>query len=76
MTDRPMATIRDVAERAGVSRQTVSRVLNHNNYVSDDARKQVLAAISDLDYRPNPAAQALGRIGSRKVMPKNSDTSI
>ena len=59
----------DVARLAGVSYQTVSRVLNHNSYVSDSARERVSSAIRDLDYRPNPSAQALGRIGRTKPGP-------
>ena len=58
----PVPTMADVAERAGVSRQTVSRVINHNSYVSAATRKRVLSAIRDLDFHPNAAAQALGRI--------------
>jgi DNA-binding LacI/PurR family transcriptional regulator len=70
MPDTPKPTIHDVAARAGVSRQTVSRVLNHTSYVSDSARERVLSAIRDLDYYPNPSAQALGRIGRTKPGPK------
>ena len=49
----------DVAELAGVSHQTVSRVLNDHPNVSDRTRVRVLAAISELGYRPNRAARAL-----------------
>lgn len=53
------ATIRHVAERAGVSISTVSRVLNDTCKVSDDKRTRVEAAAKALGYLPNPAAQSL-----------------
>jgi DNA-binding LacI/PurR family transcriptional regulator len=49
----------DVARRAGVSHQTVSRVLNGHPNVSAETRAGVLAAIRDLGYRPNAAARTL-----------------
>ncbi len=49
----------DVAKLAGVSHQTVSRVLNDHPHVSAKTRAGVLAAISDLGYRPNAAARTL-----------------
>jgi len=48
-----------VAHFAGVSHQTVSRVLNHHPSVRDITRARVLAAIEQLGYRPNTAARAL-----------------
>ena len=49
----------DVAELAGVSHQTVSRVLNGAPNVAPGTRARVLASIRELDYRPNSAARAL-----------------
>ncbi|WP_104821394.1 LacI family DNA-binding transcriptional regulator [Kitasatospora sp. MMS16-BH015] len=49
----------DVAKLAGVSHQTVSRVLNGAPHVRSQTRERVLAAIRELDYRPNSAARAL-----------------
>lgn len=49
----------DVARRAGVSSQTVSRVSNGHPGVVDSTREQVLAAMRELGYRPNSAARAL-----------------
>ena len=49
----------DVARRAGVSQQTVSRVLNGHPNVSATTKADVLAAIRDLGYRPNAAARTL-----------------
>lgn len=52
-------TIDDVAERAGVSAKTVSRVLNKEPNVRPIKREQVLKAARELGYRPNPAARSL-----------------
>ncbi|CAM3338365.1 LacI family DNA-binding transcriptional regulator [Occultella aeris] len=49
----------DVARVAGVSHQTVSRVLNDHPNVRDSTRERVLAAIAELGYRRNSAARAL-----------------
>ena len=49
----------DVARIAGVSHQTVSRVLNDHPNVRSATRDRVLAAIRELDYRPNAAARTL-----------------
>ncbi|MEU8658196.1 LacI family DNA-binding transcriptional regulator [Actinoplanes philippinensis] len=49
----------DVARLAGVSSQTVSRVANGAAGVVDTTREQVLAAMSELGYRPNSAARSL-----------------
>jgi len=53
-------SIRDVAVLAGVSYQTVSRVLNSSPRVRAQTRDRVLAAMTDLDYIPDIAARALG----------------
>lgn len=52
-------TLRDVAREAGVSYQTVSRVINDNSHVSPDTRDRVLRVIDSLGFRPNRAAQIL-----------------
>lgn len=59
------ATLRDVAERAQVSMRTVSNVVSGYTHVSERMRTKVLAAIDELDYRPNPVARTLrtGRTG-------------
>ncbi len=54
-----MATIKDVAERAGVSTATVSYVLNGTGTVTEATRERVMAAVSELKYQPNHAARAL-----------------
>ncbi len=53
------ATIRDVAARAGVSHQTVSRVINRNPSVAEPTRERVEAAIRELGYVPSPMARGL-----------------
>jgi DNA-binding LacI/PurR family transcriptional regulator len=53
------ATLHDVAKVAGVSYQTVSRVVNNRPNVATETRARVLEAIRQLDYRPNQAAQML-----------------
>jgi len=56
---RKRATIKDVAALAGVSRQTVSRVLNDQDYVAEETRARVLSAIETLGYRPNAVARSM-----------------
>lgn len=67
----PVPRSADVARLAGVSRKTVSRVLNDEPYVSDEARRRVLAAAEELGYRLNHAARALasGRTRSSASSP-------
>jgi DNA-binding LacI/PurR family transcriptional regulator len=64
----------DVARLAGVSHQTVSRVLNDHQNVSDKTRLRVRAAIAELGYRPDRAARALvtGRTELIGVVAQNS----
>jgi LacI family transcriptional regulator, galactose operon repressor len=54
-----VATVRDVARRAGVSVSTVSHVLNRTRFVSDELRERVLAAMDELEFEPNAAARML-----------------
>jgi LacI family transcriptional regulator len=56
-----MITMRDVAERAGVSVTTVSHVINKTRPVSDELRHRVLVAMEELDYQPNLLARSLRR---------------
>jgi LacI family transcriptional regulator len=58
---RRMATIADVASRAGVGEATVSRVFNGSSLVREVTRLRVQAAIEELDYRPSPIARGLSR---------------
>ncbi|MBF0705058.1 LacI family DNA-binding transcriptional regulator [Alkalihalobacillus hwajinpoensis] len=54
-----MPTIKDVAKRAGVSRTTVSRVLNDNGYVSHEARQRVVEAVEEMGYIPSAHAKTM-----------------
>jgi DNA-binding LacI/PurR family transcriptional regulator len=69
-------SIRDVAAEAGVSYQTVSRVLNDSPKVSPDTRRLVLDVIGRLDYRPNRAARALGSGRASAVTVVTADTTL
>lgn len=55
----PKVTIDDVAELAGVSIKTVSRVVNREPNVREATREKVQRAIRALNYRPNPSARSL-----------------
>lgn len=63
---RPV-TIRDVAERAGVSKSLVSLVLRGAPHVSEVRRQAVLDAMAELDYRPNRTARTLSHARSDTV---------
>ncbi|MCO6450095.1 MAG: LacI family DNA-binding transcriptional regulator [Caldilineales bacterium] len=71
-----MATMRDVAERAGVSVTSVSHVINETRAVSDELRARILAAMSELEYQPNRLARSL-RSGKSQtigiIIPDNSN---
>jgi DNA-binding LacI/PurR family transcriptional regulator len=58
---RSRTTIRDVAVQAGVSHQTVSRVVNGREYVTPETTARVQQAIADLNYRPNAIARSMAR---------------
>nr|BEK62972.1 LacI family DNA-binding transcriptional regulator [Kitasatospora purpeofusca] len=68
-TDQPGggAVMRDVARIAGVSKQTVSRVLNGSPAVRPETRNRVLAAVAELGYLPNQAARALTTGQTRNI---------
>lgn len=62
-----MVKIKDVADAAGVSTATVSRVLANKPHVRDEVKKRVLAVVKKLNYQPNRAAQNL-RANTSKVI--------
>jgi len=63
----PNLTLDDIAKLAGVSRSTVSRVVNDHPNVSDSARKRVLQIIENTGFHPNPAARALASHRTRMI---------
>src|SRR3954449_4831902 len=73
---RRTAVMADVAKLAGVSHQTVSRVINDNAHVRPETRRRGLAPMRQLDYRPNPAARALVTGRSRTVGVVSFDTTL
>ena len=60
-------SIRDVARLAGVSHQTVSRVLNNHPSIRESTKARVLQVMEELQYRPNRAARALSKGRSRTI---------
>lgn len=58
------ATIKMIAERAGVSIGTVDRVLHDRPYVKAEVRERILQVMEELDYRPNRMASALATSGT------------
>lgn len=54
-----MATLADIAKRAGVSVATASRVINNRGYLSAQTKAKVLAAMKELNYQPNNLARSL-----------------
>ena len=61
------ATIKDVSALAGVSTKTVSRVLNKERYVSEEARARVDRAVAELNFRPSAAARTLAGRRSHQI---------
>ncbi len=68
--------VRDVARAAGVSPQTVSRVLNGHASIRADTRARVLEAVAALGYRMNNAARALGTRTTRTFGVVASDAAL
>ncbi|HET6486228.1 MAG TPA: LacI family DNA-binding transcriptional regulator [Spirochaetia bacterium] len=62
-----MVTIRDVAERAGVSTTTVSHALNGTRFVNPEKAARIFSAARELGYTPNPAARVL-RTGATRII--------
>ena len=56
-----MSTLKDVAERAGVTVTTVSRMLNNRTQVSKKTRDKINQAFKELDYQPNELARSLSK---------------
>ncbi|MHB9138137.1 MAG: LacI family DNA-binding transcriptional regulator, partial [Victivallaceae bacterium] len=54
-----MSSLKDIAERANLSINTVSRAIRGSGYVSEDAKRKVMRIAGELGYRPNRAARSL-----------------
>lgn len=62
-----MLTLKDVAEKAGVTVTTVSRVINNRGYLSKETKAKVQQAMADLNYRPNELARSLSMQSSNTI---------
>ena len=62
-----MATIKDVAKRAGVSPSTASRAMHDSPLISEETKDKVRQAMKELDYSPNFAAQNLANQTSNTI---------
>ena len=65
--ERNMATIKDIAARAGVTATTVSRVINNRGYISEETRKKVTQAMQEMNYQPNELARSLAKAHSNTI---------
>ena len=64
-------TLESIAELAGVSRSTVSRVVNNQAGVRPEVRDRVLAVIDQTGYRPNAAARSLAGQRTNIIGPRH-----
>jgi LacI family repressor for deo operon, udp, cdd, tsx, nupC, and nupG len=66
--EKSVATISEVAKRAGVSVATISRVLNNSPLVTEATKEHVRNIIEELDYHPNVVARSLRSSKSRLLL--------
>lgn len=62
-----MANLKDVAKQAGLSVNTVSRVLNNRGYISEKTKEKVYRVMKEMNYQPNEMARALFRKKSNMI---------
>lgn len=62
-----MPNLKDVAKQAGLSVNTVSRVLNNRGYISDKTKEKVYRVMKEMNYQPNEMARALFRKKSNMI---------
>lgn len=65
-SNKPLNLV-DIARQAGVSRSTVSRVINGEQYVSERTREKVMAVVNKVGYTPNPIARMLVKQSTRVI---------
>lgn len=68
-------TMQDVAKKAGVSKATVSHVVNNTRFVEENTKQRVLSAIADLGFRPSAVARSLTTNQTHTIGIVVSDTS-
>lgn len=73
---RARVGVREVAAAAGVSTQTVSRVINDHPHIRPETRERVEVAMAELGYRVNNAARALGTATTRTIGVLASDSDL
>ena len=71
-----MASIKDVAQKAGVGVGTVSRVLNNSGYVSDETREKIEEAMKNLQNLHNPRKHHTVKQRNRKMQHRHIRPSI
>jgi LacI family transcriptional regulator len=69
-----MLTLKQIAELAGVSRSTASRVLNDRPGVSPDVRERVLKVMRDYGFQPDPVARSLA--SRRSAGPEGDQVAV
>ena len=62
-----MITLKDIAKKAGVTVSTVSKALNGNSDIADETREMIQSIATELNYRPNIAAQTLAGKASKLI---------
>jgi Fic family protein len=66
---RQKLTISDIARMAGVSKKTVSRVINHSGQVRQDTRDKILSVVKEHGYQPDPRARRQALFSRRTARP-------
>ena len=61
------ATRKDVAKKAGVAQETVSRILNNSRQASEKTVKKVMKAIEELDYQPDMIARSMVKKDMKQI---------
>ncbi len=62
-----MVTLKDIAEKVGVTTTTVSRAINNRGYISEETRRKIYDAMKELHYQPNELARSLSRSSTNTI---------